>query len=477
MYRELLYNPLDDILRQSFNQLKICTPNVFPQTLRELLGVEITFVDTVFGGNTPNIHPQFEIEHYGLFDQPLPFRQADDTIYRHPFEEKVVTHIRGVRILGLFLLVANQPSMSCPDLPELRRRVGELDKQILKLVADRLETTKAIGEIKQKQGLPIRDFRVEVQVLKRARERAREVGLDENVAEELAELLMKTAVQTQAELPPVVHSAPRKWVHVVGGHGRMGTWLTRFFESQGHKVSVTDPNPGPFHEISIPLGESAGADVIVLASNLSSTPKLLDELLAHLNVDRSPLIFDIASLKAELVRPLREATAKGLRVTSLHPMFAPGTVLLSGRAVLVCDAGNRQATDEAKALFADTALGLYEVELEEHDRLMTVVLGMSHLINLIFGRAVSLSGFPFDLLGKVASTTFAKQIKTAAEVAEENPSLYHEIQYFNTHTDQMLEDLNSSLNEFCRAAQTAEGQGFHDLMKETAHYLRLEEDK
>ena len=51
--------------------------------------------------------------------------------------------------------------------------------------------------------------------------------------------------------------------------------------------------------------------------------------------------------------------------------------------------------------------------------LMTVVLGLSHLTNLIFGRAVSKAGFPFELLGRIASTTFAKQIKTAAEVAEE----------------------------------------------------------
>lgn len=366
--------------------------------------------------------------------------------------------------------------MSEEDLPELRQRVGELDKQILKLIADRLETTKAIGEIKQKKGLPIRDFRVEVQVLKRARERARAVGLDERVAEEISELLMGAAVQTQAELPPVVQVGPRKWVHVVGGHGRMGTWLTRFFESQGHRVTITDPNPGPFDSIALPLTEAVvQADVIVLATNLSATPSILKELLQAITEGHNPLVFDIASLKAELVAPLREAAQKGLRLTSLHPMFAPGTVLLSGRAVLVCDAGNREATEEAKSLFADTALGLYEVELEEHDKLMTVVLGMSHLINLIFGRAVSRSQFPFELLGKVASTTFAKQIKTAAEVAEENPSLYHEIQFFNTYTEQMLADLNTSLREFCEAAQASDGSRFHDLMQQTSQYLKLED--
>lgn len=364
--------------------------------------------------------------------------------------------------------------MSELDLPELRQRVGELDKQILKLISDRLETTKAIGEIKQKQGLPIRDFRVEVQVLKRARERARQVGLDERVAEDIAERLMTAAVQTQAELPPVVHASPRQWVHVVGGHGRMGVWLTRFFESQGHKVTITDPNPGPFSEIATTLIEAAAsADVIVLATNLSSTPIILRELLSLIKGDNQPVVFDIASLKAELIGTLRTAAEQGIKVTSLHPMFAPGTVLLTGRALLVCDCGNREATEMARSLFAETALGLYEVELEEHDKLMTVVLGLSHLTNLIFGRAVSSSNFSFDLLGKVASTTFAKQIKTAAEVAEENPYLYHEIQFFNTYTETMLNDLNSALREFSEAAKAEDGAMFHQLMTDTSKYLRL----
>ncbi len=359
------------------------------------------------------------------------------------------------------------------DLNALRAQVADYDRRILELIAERLETTKAIGEIKQQQGLPIRDFRVEVDVLRRARERAATLGLDERVAEEISERLMAAAVQTQSELPPVTPSGPRQRVHVVGGHGRMGTWLTRFFESQGHQVSVTDPTPGPFEAQNRSLAEAIPqSDVIVLATHLSATGPALAECLNHIPAGHSPLIFDIASLKAELVAPLRKAVADGHRAASLHPMFAPGAALLHGRAVLVCDAGNREATDQAKSMFADTALGLYEVPLEEHDKLMTVVLGLSHLTNLIFGRAVLKAGFSFELLGRIASTTFAKQIKTAAEVAEENPALYHEIQYFNEDTEGMLEDLQASLSDFCQAARASDKSQFSELMAETSAYLK-----
>lgn len=365
--------------------------------------------------------------------------------------------------------------MAHEQLSRLRAEVADYDRRILQLIAERLETTKAIGEIKQQQGLPIRDFRVEVDVLRRARELSKSLGLDERVAEEISERLMAAAVQTQAELPSAHPTGPRKHVHIVGGHGRMGCWLARFFESLGHQITVTDPHPGPFSEHQQTLAQAAkGSDVVVLATNLSATGTILKELLSQTTAENSPLIFDIASLKAGLVEPLRQACRDGYRVTSLHPMFAPGAALLHGRAVLVCDAGNREATEEAKSLFADTALGLYEVPLEEHDKVMTVVLGLSHLTNLIFGRAVSKAGFPFELLGRIASTTFAKQIKTAAEVAEENPALYHEIQYFNEDTVSMLEDLEASLKEFCQAARSPDGARFAELMAETSDYLKAE---
>lgn len=363
--------------------------------------------------------------------------------------------------------------MSKQDLNTLRAQVADCDRQILELISRRLETTKAIGEIKLQQGLPIRDFRVEVEVLRRAREQAKSLGLDERVAEEISERLMAAAVQTQSELPPVVPSAPRQRVHVVGGHGRMGSWLTRFFESLGHQVSVTDPTPGPFEAQNRTIAEAVPeSDVVVLATQLSSTADSFRECLRAIPAGHSPLLFDIASLKADMVTSLRQAVADGYRATSLHPMFAPGAALLHGRAILVCDAGDRQATEQAKALFADTALGLYEVALEEHDKLMTVVLGLSHLTNLIFGRTVLKAGFPFSLLGRIASTTFAKQIKTAAEVAEENPALYHEIQFFNCDTEGMLADLQASLTDFALAARAPERERFAELMAETSAYLK-----
>ncbi|MBI3926279.1 MAG: prephenate dehydrogenase/arogenate dehydrogenase family protein [Armatimonadetes bacterium] len=356
------------------------------------------------------------------------------------------------------------------EMAQMRAEVAAIDQEILRLVARRLETTRRIGEAKQKLSLPIRDFRVEVEVLSRARSCARASGFDAELAEQILEQLVRAAVQTQAEIP---HRPPRtgeQKVLVVGGAGRMGAWLCRFFEAQGHTVAVHDPAARESPWPSVPLEQAVPAsDVVVLATPLGSTPGALERTL---EMGGEPLIFDICSLKSGVAPILRAAAARGRRVTSLHPMFAPGAVLLHGRAVLVCDAGQRQATEAARQLFTDTALGLYEVPLEEHDRIMAVVLGMSHVVNLQFALALSRFGLPFDFLGKVASTTFAKQIKTTAEVAEENPVLYHEIQYHNQHTRKMFELLSEALEQLRSAALTGQHEHFIRLMREGARYLR-----
>ena len=356
------------------------------------------------------------------------------------------------------------------ELAPLRREVAQLDREILELVGRRLSTTRKIGEAKHRAGLPIRDFRVEVEVLSRARASARELGFDEEVAEQILEQLMAAAVQTQAEIPRGLPAVGSRKVLVVGGSGRMGVWLCRFFEAQGHNVAISDTSDqeSPWPRVSLAEGVP-DSEVVVLATPLKATPQVLDLVLRS---GGNPLIFDICSLKSQVAPLLRQAALDGHRVTSLHPMFAPGAVLLHGRAVLVCDAGCREATDAARDLFAETALGLYEVELEQHDKIMAVVLGMSHAVNLQFAHAASHFGLAFDFLGKVASTTFAKLVKTTAEVSEENPVLYHEIQHYNSFTTEMFALLENSLADLKAASIRPAGDDFLAYMKTCREYFR-----
>lgn len=351
------------------------------------------------------------------------------------------------------------------DLDRLRQRVAQLDREIMEKVAERLNTSKAIGDAKRRAGLPIRDFRVEASVMQRGRTAARELQFDPALAEGILESLIEAAVRTQVETQSGKPATVQQKILILGGAGRMGAWLQRFLAGQGHQVESCDPQGG-YPDVASACGETW--DTVILSTPLAQLQRSLEEAL---QLPNHPVIFDIGSLKSQLVEPLRAAAAAGHRVTSLHPMFAPGTVVLTGRTVLVCDAGNAEATEHACGLFRDTAVSLCPIPLEQHDQAMGALLGLSHAVNLIFGQALTELGLSFQQLGPIASTTFSKQARTAAEVAAENPELYHQIQNLNRCTPEVYDALEHSLQKWRRAALRSDPGDFLALMEECRRYF------
>lgn len=60
----------------------------------------------------------------------------------------------------------------------LRKRVDEIDEEILCFLKERLEVCKSIGAIKQEDGIPIRDYQREDEVYTNIFRKASELELD-----------------------------------------------------------------------------------------------------------------------------------------------------------------------------------------------------------------------------------------------------------------------------------------------------------
>jgi chorismate mutase/prephenate dehydrogenase len=251
-------------------------------------------------------------------------------------------------------------------------------------------------------------------------------------------------VSVQEELRERVPRATPGRALVLGGGGGMGSWLCRYLEAQGHAVSVLDPAGAP---AGFPSAASVAegwkeADVVALAVPLDIGPALYQEILA---LPAGPLVFDIFSLKSHVAESIWTAVRAGHRVASIHPMFGPTARLLSGRSLVICDTGSPEAIRRVRELFEATSLGIVEIPLEEHDRRMADVLGLSHAVNLVFARALAASPLSAAAIAETASTTFLKQAATTREVVSENPSLYYQIQALNPHTPAVLRRFAESL--------------------------------
>jgi chorismate mutase len=71
------------------------------------------------------------------------------------------------------------------EIPKLRKKVDEIDDQILKALCERVKVCKAIGDAKKKQGMPIRDSSRETEVYRRIKEKSAQFQLDPTQIERL----------------------------------------------------------------------------------------------------------------------------------------------------------------------------------------------------------------------------------------------------------------------------------------------------
>jgi chorismate mutase/prephenate dehydrogenase len=356
------------------------------------------------------------------------------------------------------------------DLADLRARIATLDAEIVRLAAERFALVREIGETKRAQGLPVRSFAAEAEVIARFRRIAANRGLPEGFAERLALQLIGGAVSLQEEALQATRSATARRITIVGGAGKMGRWLSGYFGGQGHEVSISDPAGTVDGFPSEPdLGEAVrGAEILMIATPLGSGREILSRVLA---LEPAGIVADIFSLKSHVLDLLRGAAAEGRRVTSLHPLFGPDVRTLSGRTLAICDCGHSDAADELASLFQDTALTITRIPVEQHDEFMQYVLGLSHLVSILFFTTLAESGMSFEALEPMASTTFHKQTRAAASVAGENPRLYYEIQKLNRHSAELFERVRRSLGRIEEAAKAGNATAFTQLMEEGQDYF------
>ena len=347
------------------------------------------------------------------------------------------------------------------DLDALRDEIRKRDEEIIRLISERTELAKQVGEYKRENGIPIMNSEVEKRVIARYIDGGSELGLSQEVMRNVATSVIKEAVDSEAALPKGME--PKK-VAVIGGSGKMGRWMSKMLEESGHSILIIDPaaNNG------LTVKDCSDCDIVIVSVPIHLTYSTLTELEGICSKDC--LIFDLTSLKTPLVGRLR-SMAKERKVCSVHPMFGPSATSMYGRNLIICDCGSKEAVEETKAIFEDRGGNIRIMDVSEHDGYMSYVLGLTHAVNIALFTVLERSGYSFKDLLTVSSTTFDKGLDTNRSVASEDPMLYYEIQHMNAHRDEMWKLFSDTVNELREKSLDDDPEGFVTLMNAGRRYF------
>ncbi len=363
------------------------------------------------------------------------------------------------------------------ELEQWRQGIRDIDSKMLELLAERMLLAQKIGDYKQKHKLPVKDFRVEKQIIEKSRQMASQLGLYPSLAEDVMTTIIKYSVLKQDELKRENGENPTgagQKALIVGGSGQMGQWFAQFYESLGFSIYLYDQlraKDTHYPYIDYFETEVKDFDLILLATPMLVTQDIL-RLLSELKVKAT--VIEICSLKSPITQAVLNASASGLRIASIHPMFGPDTEILAGKNIVFCTHPQLCSSEVKTQHFHATSAQLIDIALEEHDRIMSYVLGSAHLINLIYAGVLSDSGIDLAQLKQFGGTTFVQQTQVTSRVVAENQDLYYDIQSLNNETPLLLQDFQTLLDAYRISIEEKDRKSFRKLMSRAKDFFSQE---
>ena len=265
-----------------------------------------------------------------------------------------------------------------------------------------------------------------------------------------------------------------KKVTVIGAGGQMGQWFTKYFASKGFEVTGYDSENKKLGK-DITQSESLvggilKADYVVLCTPTRRTPEII-RLIAK-EMQRGTYLIEISSEKSKVVSSLSKMPTK-INPICIHPMFGPGIKTIKGQNIIsvpIKDA--KKELTVTKELFEGA--NFVTIDAVEHDKKIAVILGLTHLMNLVFANIVS-KDEKMLLTEKMSGTTFRVQKTLAESIMTESPELIETI-IANPEIRRVAEELWKDIGRLLTAVQESKTEEVVNYIKECQDRLSKHTD-
>jgi prephenate dehydrogenase len=251
-------------------------------------------------------------------------------------------------------------------------------------------------------------------------------------------------------------------VGIIGGTGRMGRLFSSVFEHAGYEVHVC----GRKEEKS--CREIAERCPLVMVSvPIRETESVIRKIVPLLSRDQ--LICDLTSIKAGPVAAMLESEAS---VIGLHPMFGPSMYSLRGQTIIATPA--RCSPETAAQLFSVFEREGARITLstpEEHDRVMAVVQGLTHVVTLIVADTMRRIGTTPAETEPYMSPVYQIEMGLVGRLLSQDPDLYADILTRNPNMGRVLFACREALAELSDLIIAGDTEGFRKIFSEDARYF------
>ena len=267
-------------------------------------------------------------------------------------------------------------------------------------------------------------------------------------------------------------------IAILGGSGKMGQWFAEFLSADGKDVIIHGRDEQKLNDAGKRLNISTTTDIpdavkdsdfVLVSVPIDSFEEVIEGLRPCLKPEQ--IVIDITSVKVMPVEVMHRHLI-GISVLGAHPVFGPGARSARNQNFVLTptnDVESELARKVKKYLEGKGAV-VTLMTPQEHDKMMSVVLGLSHFI-AIASADVLLSFSSLEKMKEIGGPTYKVLLTLAESVITEDPKLYASIQMNLPGMTEMEDFFRESSKKWADIVRNRDRQGFIERMKQIKEKL------
>jgi prephenate dehydrogenase len=226
-------------------------------------------------------------------------------------------------------------------------------------------------------------------------------------------------------------------IGIVGGNGRMGTWLTALLKGQGFEVLCAGRNSD-----LTPVMMARQCDVVIVSVLISDMEEVIRNIGPAVAEDR--LLMDVASVKKMPVQAmLRYSDAQ---VVGLHPLFGPEDSEKPGSRIAISPGRGESGLNWIKGVFEKQGFEITIIDPETHDRMMGLIQGVNHFSTLALAWCIRESGFDLEDIKALSTQTFLERLDRIGSITKQPEALFKSLLMDNPDAMACIHHYQQSVN-------------------------------
>jgi prephenate dehydrogenase len=256
----------------------------------------------------------------------------------------------------------------------------------------------------------------------------------------------------------------KRIIGIIGGQGQMGQWFKRFFSGQGMEVLIGEPGLTPTcAEVA------ARADVVVISVPLHLTEAVIAELAPHIRPEA--LLTDLTSLKQGPMAAM--LTHFPGEVVGTHPLFGPGEESLAGQNFVMCRGRGETWFQWLHQLLIEAGAKIEITTPEEHDRLMSLIQGLTHFTLISLGTTFRRLHADITTMETLATPTFKAVYDQVYHLVNQNFPLYAHIQLLNPQNRTTHAAFAEAVEQLRQIVLGGDADALVQVLEENQRYFEL----